>query len=183
MPSLILDLPRGQTAGWLPQGALPLPEGAAPALAALHTPDAGPLTLTLWRAGRQLAEVGRVDGPGWRFLTLPGLAADTLRWHAPTLRLTRQHGAAGPALRLWAAPAVDWTQAEWLGKVTLVMLGTAPSRPYLHLAAGEVARLTPPPGVTPRLHTLRGQPPLQDQDGATLILRAGADWQGYFAEG
>lgn len=189
MSRLILDLPRGESAGWLPAGELRLPPGATPGLAALHTPDTGPLTLSLWRAGHPLAEVSRDGGPGWRFLALPGLEADTLRWHAPTLRLTRQAGGltrqaggAGPALRLWAAPAADWSQARWLGRVTLVMLGNAPPCPYLRLAAGEIARLTPPPGVMPQLQTLRGTPPRQDHDGPTLILRAGATWEGTFTQ-
>lgn len=181
--ALILDHPPGRAQAWGGEGRVRL-DGVPVGMVGLHAAGAGALTARLLRDGAELARATAAGGPGWRWLPLAATGADALEWEAPALHLTLAEGRATPALRLWAAPApeVVWLGAAIVGPGALLALGGGPPVPHLRLAAGAVCRITlakvPPEGGRPILQTLRGVPPLWSWDGAALVLRAGAAWDG-----
>ncbi len=189
---LILQRWQGPSRLWLgaaPQ-ALHLPEGGG--LLGLHLPRAAPASALVVTTAAGPARLA-APAAGWVALELPGPPLAVQAEGAPfQLSGGLGEGPAFPACRLWEAapgliPEDHWRRARILGDGAVLALAAGPARPFVRLAAGEVARITlPPPGVPaplePILAALRGPLPLADLTGLTLTLRAGAAcavlWEG-----
>jgi hypothetical protein len=181
-------------------GASRLWLGAAPQ--PLHLPAGDLLGLHLPRAAPSSAlVVATAAGPvrlaapaaGWVVLALPGPPLAVHAEGAPfQLSGGLGEGPAFPACRLWdAAPGLvpedHWRRARILGDGAVLALAAGPARPFVRLAAGEMARIALPPlelpgPLAPVLTALRGPLPLAELDGLALTLRAGAAcaalWEG-----
>lgn len=146
----------------------PLGETAAPwrgplppaRLLAVHA--AAPGRIAVRCAGGALVELP--GATGWRWASLPAPAA-ALDSAAP---LTRARGGAGPALRLWAAPALDWRGVPLPPGARLVGL---PPRPLLR---GPL-RWSPPrlPRWRITVQTLRGTEGEEGWEGVLVAVAEG----------
>jgi hypothetical protein len=188
---LILQRWPGASRLWL--GAAPQPlQLPAGNLLGLHLPRAAPSSALVVTTAAGPARLAAPAG-GWVVLELPGPPLAVQAEGAPfQLSGGLGEGPAFPACRLWEAepgliPEDLWRRARILGDGAVLALAAGPARPFLRLAAGEVARITLPPldvpgPLAPLLTALRGPLPLAELESLTLTLRAGAAcavlWQG-----